>query len=56
MRQLAGSTEGYTKVVNDMFQQYLHRPVDSQGLAFGIKVLSTEPPPPASHPRSSSRK
>ena len=45
VRQLAGSTEGYTKVVSDMFQQYLHRAVDAQGLAFGIKVLSTEPPP-----------
>jgi hypothetical protein len=45
VRQLAGSTEGYAKVVGDLYEEYLHRAVDSQGLAYGIKVLSTEPPP-----------
>ena len=46
VHQLASSTEGLTKVVNDLFEEYLGRPADPAGLAFGIKVLSTEPPPP----------
>lgn len=45
VRQLAASTEGFTKVVNDLYQQYLGRKADVQGLANGIKILSTEPPP-----------
>jgi hypothetical protein len=45
VQQLAASTEGYTKVVNDIYQAYLGRQADAQGLANGIKILSTEPPP-----------
>jgi hypothetical protein len=44
-RQLTASTEGFTKVVNDLYGEYLGRKADAQGLANGIRILSTEPPP-----------
>ena len=46
VHQLAASPEGYTTVVNDIYEEYLGRQADPAGLANGIKILSTEPPPP----------
>ena len=46
VHQLATSAEGFTMVVNALYEEYLGRQADPAGLANGIKILSTEPPPP----------
>ncbi|HEV8061040.1 MAG TPA: SdrD B-like domain-containing protein, partial [Gemmataceae bacterium] len=45
VHELAASLEGYTDEINNLYEQYLGRSADPAGLAYSIKLLSTQPPP-----------
>ncbi len=45
VHELSASPEGYTDEVNSLYEEYLGRSADPAGLAYGIKLLSTQPPP-----------